>query len=648
MPENNERKFNNPFVLNRAEQMGNTLHEYFVADGLEGLLSNKPLILEGGRGCGKTMFFLYHNYWSKKHEYIDKALDIKELLKRETIIGIYYRADSLFVTAFQHKGLSEQEWSNVFAHYFNLQLVAQILNILIDLKKDGLVISHEERVCQRIHMYLDNCEKQQYIEKLLEIIEEEKAHVVMYINNVSNENRPKLIPPGILIGELITTLSDEPVLKGQIFHIFIDEFETLLDYQQILINTFIKGSKPPLVYDIGVRKKGRRQIKTLAPNEIIGDPHDFTLFDLEEAIGKNYNALIQKVCFRRLKQHPELRERPENDKWLQIENYLGNYRINSEISLTLKDGAELKFLERLKTKIIENTTDKKELEVALKSLADPSRPMISRLNLALLDRRKPANIRDLIRELKQFDLGKPSKYKDWLHNNEIGLLFVIYHEQGSRKKYYGFEVFSALSSGIIRYFIELCEHAFQNAYYNQFSFVEPRELSIDEMDAAAHHVSRYKFNDIETYPPHGPQLKRFILLLGGMFRALHKDVKQSETEINHFNTRMDEINEKGKAILDSAVMWTVLQEKSPTKLKEPILSYEEIDYHLNRIYAPVFQISYRKKKKLFIPANNLNNMLEKPMRIGQESAREVLMRHNVQDSDLGASQLDLWSMKEYV
>jgi len=641
--------FQNPFVLNRAEQMETSLHEYFVGDGLEGLLSNKPLVLEGGRGCGKTMFLLYHGYWSKKREYLDRSLDLKELLKHEQIIGIYYRADSLFVTAFRHKNLSEQDWGNVFAHYFNLQITAQILDIVIDLKREGLDLANERKICRKLCLYLRGFQNHPNdLEGLLETIEQQKACVVMYINNVGKEACPSLVPPGILINELVTALCAVPTFQGKVFHVFVDEFENLLDYQQVLINTFIKGSKPPLVCDIGVRKKGRRRIDTLAPNEVIGEPHDYELFDLEEAIGQNYGSLLKKVCLRRLRQVEHLKNRSEEDKWLQIGSYLGNYKLDTEIDLILEDNPAPKFLERLKERISENIGEKKELREALARLADPSRPIVSRLNLALLERKKPPTIGELIQELDKYYAGKPSKYRDWLHNNEMGLLFLLCYEQGKRKRYYGFDVFSLLSSGIIRYFLELCEHAFQNAHYNHFSFEQPRELTIDEMDAAAHNVSRYKFNDIETYPPYGPQLKRFILLLGGIFSALHRDAKQSEPERNHFNTRMDEIDDKGKAILDSAVMWTVLQERRPTKLKDPQLSYEEVDYYLNRIYTPLFQISYRDKRKLFVPSVALNNILKKPMRIGQGSAREILKRHGIQDADLGVSQLELWRVQEDV
>ena len=51
--------FHNPFSINRAEHLGADLYRYFAgAKLLSGLLSGKSLVLQGGRGSGKTMFFM--------------------------------------------------------------------------------------------------------------------------------------------------------------------------------------------------------------------------------------------------------------------------------------------------------------------------------------------------------------------------------------------------------------------------------------------------------------------------------------------------------------------------------------------------------------------------------------------------------------
>ena len=45
----------NPFKENRAEQMKDLWKYYVPVPGLES--TGKPIVVEGGRGSGKTMFF---------------------------------------------------------------------------------------------------------------------------------------------------------------------------------------------------------------------------------------------------------------------------------------------------------------------------------------------------------------------------------------------------------------------------------------------------------------------------------------------------------------------------------------------------------------------------------------------------------------
>ena len=115
-----------------------------------------------------------------------------------------------------------------------------MINIIIDLKHEGLNLTKEVKLCQKVCLYLRGIHSQPNdTEGLSETIEEQKACVVMYINNVSKEQCPSLIPPGILINELVNNLYAEPAFQDKVFHVFVDEFENLLDYQQVLINSFI-------------------------------------------------------------------------------------------------------------------------------------------------------------------------------------------------------------------------------------------------------------------------------------------------------------------------------------------------------------------------------------------------------------------------
>lgn len=70
--------------------------------------------------------------------------------------------------------------------------------------------------------------------------------------------------------------------------------------------------------------------------------------------------------------------------------------------------------------------------------------------------------------------------------------------------YYGFEVFVALSSNIVRYFLELCEQAFKIAFLSGYAW--DNSISPEVQTEAARYVSEYKVVDIAGYEPYGKEL----------------------------------------------------------------------------------------------------------------------------------------------
>ena len=143
------REFQNPFQINRAEHLGKDLYRYFAgANLLTGLLSPKSLVLVGGRGSGKTMFFGYHSYPSKKLEHLDSNLQISHVLDKETVLGIYFKSEIDLVTGFGRKDRDEDWWLKVFGHFFNLFVTKEMCSIADDLKTDELVgFDDENSIC---------------------------------------------------------------------------------------------------------------------------------------------------------------------------------------------------------------------------------------------------------------------------------------------------------------------------------------------------------------------------------------------------------------------------------------------------------------------------------------------------------------------
>jgi hypothetical protein len=347
-----------------------------------------------------------------------------------------------------------------------------------------------------------------------------------------------------------------------------------------------------------MRNEGHKTFSTLISSEIISAPHDFDKFNFEDLTESEYTELIIKICEKRLQQVVE--KCSLNDKYLDIRTYLGKYDYRDEIN----EIVDLKKQKSLQIKIrnfigVEN----KDLSVLIES----SDPLILRLNLVLLNRGISPEI--IAIELKKYNESEPSKFKDWIHNNKMGIIFLLCKEAKKDKQYVGFNTLKSVSSGIIRYFIEICEAAFKNAFRNGFSFNDPRELTYIEQTEACYYISKYKVNDVETYTPHSIRLKRFVMILGRIFSALHNSKTISEPEQNHFNTVISKLNLDSQNFIKNALLYSVLQKMEKTKIKSSSIQIENYEYHLNHIYAPYFQISARKKRSIYIPPETLQKII---------------------------------------
>jgi hypothetical protein len=624
--------YNNPFSIDRAEQLGDRLFEFYSNHkNFEGLLKSKSLMLEGGRGSGKTMFFLYHSYFNKKKEAHSKGLTFKEFFSSENLIGLHFRADSNFVPAFQHKGLDEEEWCQLFGHFLNITLGKRLVEIIIDINFN-LIESGTEIVfdlSDELLILFNSPVPIQNFSSLLKTLSNEEIKLMNYVNNINKIERPTVIGNGYLINLIAKSILNQELFKDKSIHVFIDEYENMLLYQQRIVNTLIKHPNPVII-DVGMRNKGCKTFETLADSEIITPPHDYSYYNFEQFKSKDYEELIVDICRKRLQKVSELKE--FNDpKFLDIRFYLGEYSLNDELGNFI----DSKQIESIKSKIKVWIGLQKEAEILYSS----DDPIVLRLIQVLLERGQKADY--LAGEFKAYLNNTESKFSDWLHNNKMGLVYLLCKENSVKKLFYGFKTYKSTSSGIIRFFLELCESAFKNAFRNSFEFNAPRALTPNEQSEAAYYVSQYKINDIETYTPYSNQLKRFVLLLGNIFEKFHRDKKLSEPEKNHFSTDFDKLQEESRTFLKSAELYSVLQKKEETKDKNSSIDSNNIEYHLNHIYAPYFQISPRRIRSLWIDPKILDLIINSDSKKANETAN-LLVKKDMKD-DNGQIKIDLFN-----
>ncbi len=622
----------NPFSVHRAEYMRN-LRRYYVPFKDFSASANKAVVIVGGRGTGKSMFFLC-NSWREQYAAIEESSDspIRDFLK-QCQIGVYYKVDSTFVGAMASDDQTSQNWPGFFNTYFSVCLLIELLPLIQLLHENGVIdrtvlnniskaYSHSVRGVTKAFSTLDD------IRRDCELVIQEIEDLI----NCSTITQPAFRPtqPGTIYKSIVNELHSVRELSDVVFKVYIDEYESFSQNQQRIINTLIKQSDRHLIYNISMRHNGMKTQETLGENEIIQPTHDYNLLNFDDLlIGQNYEAALKDICKKRFELFFADAEIEYEEKYTEIEFYLSEYNATKEIQRF--EGKKLKFRQRLEVLIRDQCNDNDDTEEMVKALCYDAPIINARLHLALLMRASQfrPTIDELYRSFLSWKKEEKSvlakKYRDWLHNAKNGLIFLLAKDCGISKWYYGFDTFVALSSGVVRYFLELCEQAFNIAMIEGFAWTNPQPISCEIQTRAAKYVSQYKVNEISSYPLCGKRLRIFIQCFGEICRDLHRNDNTTlgEPEVNHFTTESLQLTRDVEKYLSDAVTWLVLQKLPQTKSKESIRT-DILDYHMNKIYTPYFEISYNKKRKIKLDVEQLEELFSSDVDIANKAARTFL------------------------
>jgi len=630
----------NPFKENRTEQMKDLWKYYVPFPGLDG--AGKPLVVEGGRGSGKTMFFQCNSWRQVVSQLRKKEEPISDLLDKRDFIGIYYRVDTTFVSSMY--GREEDNWGAIFETYLGICILKEFLDMLSSLR-NGMTLA-ELSLINFVKDFSKRLNPNSTVDSIqgfqrecniyLDIIEDK-------INGVAQNNSfdVRYITVHRFVTDLCLEMHKLLQRDNLLFKVFIDEYETLQGYQQKIINTLIKHSTLPLIFNIGMRPKGMKTPQTISETETIEAPHDYELLPLG-VDSENYAAIVKDICKKRIILGKEQGKIPANASD-DIEYYLGNYSIEYEIEKLSQTSFTWPHIQKLRDAIAtlgkEEGLSATEISDYTIKLCDNAPILNSRVHYALVC--KKTQYTPSVKELYEAFTINNDRYREWMHNRKFAALFLLCRESKKEKMYYGFDVYSILSSNIVRYFLELCEHAFQIAFLNDYAWDGP--ISPETQSSAAQYVSEYKIVDIAAYEPHGHALRVFVQYLGKIFYRLHtgEDNTLGEPEPNHFNTKDLSLTEYTRDMIASAIMWNVLQEGEATKKKQSVLSPETIDYFMNKIYVPYFGISYRNQRKISIDVELLDQLFS-----GDEATAKKAMKKFFREDkeDANNEQLSLFDL----
>ena len=110
--------------LYKAEWLREKLFDLFTVPGyFDELKMNRPCVLIGGRGTGKTTVLQGLSYQGQ----FAFAKSDKNVIDTWQFFGLYHRVNTNRVTAFRGPEQTEDRWRACFAHYLNLLFCTQLL-----------------------------------------------------------------------------------------------------------------------------------------------------------------------------------------------------------------------------------------------------------------------------------------------------------------------------------------------------------------------------------------------------------------------------------------------------------------------------------------------------------------------------------------
>lgn len=625
------KTYERAFARNRAEEMGPDLWNDFIIppyfDKLHIMYVRKPYVIVGGRGCGKTTLL---RYWSYNTQFSPKRKTVPE--EAFGSIGLYIRADIQFLSSFQGAGIESHVWSKAFEHALCLAIADEILGSLAQINCTSQRASQYGQLDQLNFSELsafDDAIPSSYQELSL-FISRSRMRLASWINNLDlPSERPRFYPLRPFIGAMIKVVQALPYLSQTVFAVFVDEYESLLEYQQIFVNTLLKLSQPPLVFHVAMKRNGMPFRATTAGNEMIQDEADFRTFDIEKEQRDDFKIFAAELFFFRLMaQDVTLQDYPIDIETLTDPQQLdrrrgdGNYKgrlkaaiekilpnvSSSEIaSLVLSDDV---LRARLYQTIHNGLLRRNPGSLKISDFIDEGYPEASVVNAALLHQRKsPEDIYESFVEYKKRQ-NKNSPHVEWIHHFLHGALFYLYQPLSRPCLLYsGFDTFILLSLGNTRHFLELCHLAIGRSKKSTARVESLHDLIVpvhDQAEAARDCSGRF-LEEVKGSGPQGKQLYHIATSLGQIFKIAQQLPAQSEPERTHFAVASGQLSDDAIALLNEAEKWGVLIGQSETKVKT--LKFESKEYTLNPIFSPSFGISYRRGRKLDVSSSMAERLL---------------------------------------
>lgn len=618
-----QEKLDQLFGSYKAEWLKKDIFKFFTEPYYFTVLkSNYPGVLQGGRGTGKTTVLRGLSYLGQ-YEILNS--DINKF-DENNFIGIYYRANTNHVRAFCGKGVSEDRWKAIFEHYINLIICWEMLHFLEwhkKLKADDEELSNYacELIASSLHLNTDIIN----FDRLLQIVEKAVYEFQAEINNVADGNIPRLSMAGVPIEIVAQQTQKLRQFQGKVYYLLIDEYENFTDYQQECMNTLIKHVPESYTIKIGVREMGWRVKSTHNTMESLNAPADYELTNIEDFFtspqtADRFEEFASNVCNLRLRK--------------LMDDEMEEYDIKTALTnMSIEEEAE-------KLNVIKNPLFISFVEYERKMKMDIDIHPLYKFMIAYWADTHQNQLDETIEDFLIRRITWDQRYD----NYKYSMLFKLNKGKfvGIPKYYSGWNTFIKLANGNIRYLMALVYQSYNLHVEGGYSVKET--VSVEHQTIAAKNVGWKNLTELEGSCMIGLQLTQIVQSLGTIFRRLAKDGDKTAPEVNQFDID-GEISERTRELLNLGVMNLALVRMSSNKLSG-VKSLKDFQYQIHPIFAPYFDYSFRKKRKMTLTDSDILGCIDTP----NETVAKILGRRNIslEEDNSVPTQLTLFDNNDFI
>jgi len=601
-----------PFGMYRAEQLKAAVYDLFsMPSYFPELETDRPCVLLGGRGTGKTTVLKCLSYDGKFQ--LEQKKDIPTAPSSWPYFGFYYKVNTNRVPAFSGPELSDSQWSKVFGHYVNVLLCNEALKFAEWYREkfnDAPTLPSDvcEEISSSLFVEVSNSQSE-----LASQVRKGLRRFESLLNNLSPDELPKLSIQGQPIDDLCAAMLELPQFKKKSFFFIIDEYENLLDYQQVILNTLIKHCGEFYTFKIGIKELGWRQRATLNENEQLVSPADYERIDIGQRLDtETFKEFAESVCLIRAQQEDSLRTISSLEDLLP--------------GMTSYEEAERLGVQKRADEIRKRWLG---LGISEKEISE-----IPSLELYFID--FWANTQDLPPEdvLNDRHINK-KKWKERFDNYRFSMLFTIKSKKSDISKYYcGWQTYVLLANGNIRYLLELVGRSIQ---LNRKHGKAPFPIDPVIQTRAAVSVAKKNILELEGLSVNGAQLTKLLLGLGRVFEIFASHPAGHAPEYTQFHFSDDEVlSDEVSRLLGAAVMHLALVRTESSKRME--FETRSSDYAVHPIFSPFFEFSYRRKRKILLKGEHISGLISEPKKF----IEMIVSKHGVEQGEEHPQQMQLF------